>query len=172
MKPDQSRVVYLCAGKDGNASTPTMRALTETAVSKEFQVEIPNFKDVPNPEDRVKWLLNSDAGEVGCLVLAGVSMGGYVATVAAQTLPARGLFLVAPALYLAPYAHLDPRPESDIIEVIHGLNDQVVPVANIRRFAREFGAQTHLLEGDHSLKDHTSFIAAVFGRFLERIRKL
>jgi hypothetical protein len=98
MKPDQSRVVYLCAGKDGDASTPTMRALIETAVSKEFRVEIPNFKDVPNPEDRVKWLLKSDAWEAGCLVLAGVSMGGYVAAVGAPTQPARGLLLVAPPL--------------------------------------------------------------------------
>jgi alpha/beta superfamily hydrolase len=166
------RVLYLCTGRDGNAAHPQVAALTAVAVARGFTVEIPNFADRPNPEDRVKWLLDSDAAEAGCLVLAGISMGGYVAAVAAETLPARGLFLVGPALYLPAYANLDPRPEADLIAVVHGLGDEVVPVAHIRRFAAEFGAQAHLLDGDHSLAGHLPFIAAVFGKFLDQVVRL
>jgi pimeloyl-ACP methyl ester carboxylesterase len=172
MKSPGSRVLVLCTGKDGNPANPKIAALTAVGVARGFTVEIPNFADLPNPEQRVKWLLHSDAAEADCLVLAGVSMGGYVATVAAETLPARGLFLVGPALYLPPYANLDPRPEADLIGVVHGLEDEVVPVANIRRFAAEFGAQAHLLDGNHSLDAHLPFISAVFGRFLDQVVRL
>jgi pimeloyl-ACP methyl ester carboxylesterase len=171
MKSPGSRVLFICTGKDGNAAHPSVEAMTEAAVARGFTVEIPNFADMPNPEQRVKWLLGSDAAEADCLVLAGISMGGYVATVAAETLPARGLFLIGPALYLPPYANLDPRPEADLIAVVHGLGDEVVPVANIRRFAAEFGVQAHLLDGNHSLDGHLPFIAAVFGKFLDQILK-
>jgi pimeloyl-ACP methyl ester carboxylesterase len=161
MKSPGSRVLYLCTGKDGNAANPKIAALTAVGVAHGFTVEIPNFADMPNPEHRVKWLLASDAAEADCLVLAGISMGGYVATVAAETLPARGLFLIGP----------DPRPEADVIGVVHGLGDEVVPVANIRRFAAEFGAQAHLLDGNHALDAHLPFIAAVFGKFLDQVLK-
>jgi alpha/beta superfamily hydrolase len=171
MKLRPVRSLYLCTAGDGNAATPKIEALIEAAVTRGFTVEIPNFADLPDPEQRVRWLLDSDAAEADCLVLAGVGMGGYVATVAAETLPARGLFLIGPALYLPPYDNLDPRPEADLIAVVHGLNDEVVPVANIRRFAAEFGAQAHLLDGNHALDGHLPFIAAVFGKFLDQVLK-
>jgi alpha/beta superfamily hydrolase len=171
MKPRQSRAVYLCAGKDGNTTSAKMVAMIEAAVSRGFQVEIPNVAETPSPEKRVQWLLDSDASEVDCLVLIGVSMGGYVATVAAEKIPSRGLFLVGPALYVPQYAHQNPQPESDLIEIVHGLDDAVVPVENIRRFAREFGARTHFLEGGHSLEGNVPFITEVFSRFLDRVLK-
>ena len=59
-----------------------------------------------DPELRVKKLLSHELSAHDQLFLVGSSMGGYVSTVASEALSAKGhdvkgLFLLAPAFYLA-----------------------------------------------------------------------
>jgi hypothetical protein len=54
----------------------------------------PNCSDQSDPDACVKWLLAMGLR----LVLVGSSMGGYVSTIASQSLKPAGLFLMAPAL--------------------------------------------------------------------------
>ena len=96
-------------------------------------------------------------------------MGGYVATVAAEALAPRGLFLVSPALYLEHYPKQDPQPRAGKIAVIQGWNDPIVPPENVYRFAQRFKAQAYFIDGDHSLNPYVGYIAETFGAFLDRI---
>jgi pimeloyl-ACP methyl ester carboxylesterase len=93
----------------------------------------------PTPIERVE-----RAGQVSCarkkdgFLLVGSSMGGYVALVAAERLPAKGLFLLAPALYMPGYEKQSYHRTTDV-EIVHGWSDGVIPVANSNRFAPRSG---------------------------------
>jgi alpha/beta superfamily hydrolase len=93
-------------------------------------------------------------------------MGGWVATSASALLHARGLFLMAPAFYVAGMEQLTAKPAPCPKTIVHGWNDEVVPVENSIRFAREYPATLHILESDHRLHDVVSFVNYLFEYFL------
>ena len=104
-----------------------------------------------------------------CLVLVGSSMGGYVSTVASETLKPDALFLLAPAFYLPGYASQDPVPYATSTFVVHGWGDDVVPSGNSIDFARRQRCALHLLDGDHRLNAALPAIEPLFGLFLQGI---
>jgi pimeloyl-ACP methyl ester carboxylesterase len=163
--------VFINPGKNPDPKTPKNQCLAEVAAAKGFHVEIVDYTGIESPEDWVQRLLLSGAFQFEQVVLVGISMGGYVATVAAEKLAPKGLFLLSPVLYLEPYANLDPQPRAEFITVVHGWDDPIVPVANAYRFAEKFRADIHVLSGDHSLASHLSSIAGLFGLFLDRVKK-
>ena len=65
------------------------------------------------------------------LLLAGFSFGGAVQTLANQTLAAQRLVLVAPAV-----KHVEARAVPDNTLVIHGEQDDVVPLTDVMDWAR------------------------------------
>lgn len=105
-------------------------------------------------------------------VLVGSSMGGYVSVAAACRVPVRGLFLLAPALYMNsryPEAYLieqDYPVQSGPISVIHGWHDELIPWQNALRFARARDAALHLLATDHSMHDAMDIVGNCFESFL------
>ena len=54
------------------------------------------------------------------------------------------------------------------IEIIHGWNDDVVPVENSMRFAESSKANLHILNSDHGLTDNLDNINCIFENFIER----
>jgi hypothetical protein len=169
--PYSQPAVFISPGKNPNPSAPKILLLGQVARDLGYLVEIIDYSGIESPEDRVQKLVASDASNYEHCVLVGVSMGGYVATVAAEELSPRGLFLLSPTLYLKPYAKLDPQPKAEFIAVVHGWHDVIVPVQNVFRFAQKFNAQIHLLDGDHSLIPHLPYIAELFGLFLEQAKR-
>ena len=106
------------------------------------------------------------------VVLVGSSMGGYVSTVMANSLPVAGLFLMAPALWMPSeeYTVQSYQPLTSKVEITHGINDDVVPCENSIRFAREHeGTILHLVPDDHRLKASLDFLACQFRRFVEEL---
>jgi len=49
---------------------------------------------------------------------------------------------------------------------VHGWRDDVVPVENSLKFAREHSATLHILESDHRLHDVLSLVNYLFEFFL------
>ena len=121
------------------------------------------------PERRVEQLLSTELPERSKLVLVGSSMGGYVSTEASARLNVDGLFLLAPAFYLAGYANQDPTPRAKKTMIVHGWGDSVVPVRNSIKFAQLHQCDLHLLEGDHRLNDALTKIQLVFEMFLKQV---
>ena len=49
---------------------------------------------------------------------------------------------------------------------MHGWRDDVVPVENSIRYAREHGATLHIVDADHRMLDHVTLINYLFEYFL------
>ncbi|WP_316896879.1 alpha/beta fold hydrolase [Pseudodesulfovibrio indicus] len=151
----------------GSLSTPwgaKSLALAETAKALGLTMEGPDFSDLEDPDlrvDRLAGLLREDDRPV---ILAGSSMGGYVAAAAGSV--ATGLFLLAPAVYLPGYAVHVFSGLPDRVTVIHGWDDDTVPVDNAIRFARTHKAALHVLADNHRLEHSTPELCALFARFL------
>lgn len=139
-------------------------------IAKQFGANVlsPDYTDLPSPDGRVAHLLALDIPARDQLVLVGSSMGGYVSTVASQSLKPTGLFLMAPAFYLPGYGNQHPETGAAHTVVIHGWHDEVIPTGSSIRFTHQHECALHLLPGDHRLTDALPDIAALFEDFLGR----
>ncbi len=91
------------------------------------------------------------------VVLVGSSMGAWVSLAALSSLPqVCGLFLLAPAVGLEGYPSVNyPHVPTHII---HGWNDDVVPVENVIEFASKQGP-LQLIDDGHRLSSPSSIEA-------------
>ncbi len=110
-----------------------------------------DYQGIADPAQRVQKLLDEAAGIDDRLILVGSSMGGHVATAAAEALGAAGLFVLAPAFFMPGYEALTPAAPALPISIVHGWRDDVVPVKNSIRFAAGCAATLHIVDGDHRL---------------------
>jgi len=103
------------------------------------------------------------------LILVGSSYGGLMAAVYACLNQERvkKLILLAPALHLEPYTPYRNRKLHIPVTIVHGLRDDVVPLAEVRAIAeRLFTNRTFsAVEDDHSL--HDTFAALPWDALLD-----
>ncbi|AJF06337.1 YqiA/YcfP family alpha/beta fold hydrolase [Geoalkalibacter subterraneus] len=161
--------IYFAHGKESGPWGSKIQALASVAERQGYRVESPDYSRIADPDVRVERLLSLAAHEAGPLVLVGSSMGGYVSTVASAQLRPAGLFLMAPAFYLPGYEVQEPVPEAKLTALVHGWNDEVVPVENAIRFAGKHRCELHLFHSDHRLMSHLQVITGVFDDFLRRL---
>ena len=128
-----------------------IRSMAERAKSLGCSVESIDYQGIADPSERVLKLVSECRDIDDRLILVGSSMGGHVATAAAEELRAVGLFVLAPAYYMPGYEALTPAPPSLPICLVHGWHDDIVPVENSFRFAQSCSATLHLVDGDHRL---------------------
>jgi len=160
------RYVVFSHGKESGPWGSKIAAMAEIAREDGFQVESVDYQGIDDPQARVTRLLAFCKDLRGSLVLVGSSMGGYVTVAGSALLQARGLFLLAPALYMPDYAKPIVRPANSPITIVHGWRDDVVPVDNSIRFAREYKATLHVIDADHRMLDHIRAINHFFSYFL------
>ncbi|MCQ8128559.1 alpha/beta hydrolase [Methylomonas rivi] len=165
------KLVIYNHGKDSIPWGEKPLGLAEVARQHGYMFISPDYQDSNDPEARVDKLLSLDVSAYRTIVLAGSSMGAYVAAVAAERLKPAGLFLIAPAFYLPGYARNDFKPGTAEIEVFHGWRDDVVPPENAWRFCQSHRASLHMLDGDHRLLSVLPQMAAAFDAFLTRCDK-
>ena len=161
-------VVYFAHGKESGPWGSKITQLAGIASARGFAVESPDYAGMDDPEHRVAKLLTLCAPNLANLILVGSSMGAYVATVASANLHPRGLFLLAPAFYIERYSQQEPAPHAGLTSIVHGWQDDVVPVANSLKYAQRYHTELHVCAGDHRLNDQLPFIAPIFADFLER----
>lgn len=161
--------VIFSHGQESGPWGTKIRAMAETAKSLGCTVDSIDYQGIADPTDRVNKLI-AEAGSVDDeLVLVGSSMGGHVATAAAAALGAAGLFVLAPAFYMPGYEDLTPAAPDIPICIVHGWNDDVVPVENSIRFAAACRAELHVLDGDHRLTANIDEINYYLRRFIETL---
>lgn len=161
-----SRHVVFSHGLEGTPWGTKISAMSEVAKSEGWNVDSVDYHGVNDPRDRVTRLLSFCRDIRGDLVLVGSSLGGYVATSASALLHARGLFLMAPAFYMPGTGELTSKPAACPKTIVHGWRDDVVPVENSFRFAREHHAILHVLDSDHRLHSALSQVNYLFEYFL------
>jgi fermentation-respiration switch protein FrsA (DUF1100 family) len=96
-------------------------------------------------------------------------MGGHVATAAAARVRAVGLFVLAPAFYMEGYEDLTPPAPAIPITIVHGWDDDIVPVENSIKFAKACNATLHLVDGDHRLTANLDEITDYLQRFIHNL---
>jgi pimeloyl-ACP methyl ester carboxylesterase len=102
-------------------------------------------------------------GDQGNWTIIGSSFGGLMAAIFTCQYPSqvRKLVLLAPALMLPEFApFLDKEPISVPTTIIHGKQDEIVPVQQVRNIAeRVFSALTYqLVNDDHRLHKATDML--------------
>jgi predicted esterase len=143
--------VVFSHGQESGPWGTKIQAMAERAKSLGCTVDSIDYRGIADPSERVSKLVTECAHIDDTLILVGSSMGGHVATAAAERLGAAGLFVLAPAYFMPGYEEMTPLPPSMPICLVHGWHDDIVPVENSIRFAQSCGATLHLVDGDHRL---------------------
>lgn len=161
--------VIFSHGQESGPWGTKIRAMAEMVRGMGCEADSIDYQGIADPTERVDKLIAA-AGDIDdTLILVGSSMGGHVATAAAARLGAAGLFVLAPAYYVEGYEALTPPAPDLPICIVHGWKDDVVPVANSIRFARQCLATLHIVDGDHRLTGNIDEINWYLGKFLERV---
>ena len=161
--------VVFSHGQESGPWGTKIRAMAEKVRELGCTAESIDYQGIADPAERVEKLLRECRDIRDPLILVGSSMGGHVATAAADALGAIGLFVLAPAWYMQGYEHLTPLPPSMPICIVHGWHDVIVPVENSVRYARNCSATLHIVNGDHRLKDNIGAINDYLERFIKTI---
>lgn len=161
--------VLISHGRGGSPKDKLIAHLAREGKAQGFVCECIDDHHTQNPETRAARLIAHITQENAPVILAGFSMGGYTSVLAAEHTPlVRGLFLIAPGLYLPRYQQSRYRHDLPHVEIVHGWDDEVVLYEHSLRFARECRAPLHLLPGDHMLNAQIPAIRALFARYLQR----
>ena len=156
--------VIFSHGQESGPWGTKIRAMAECVRDLGCEADSVDYQGIADPSERVAKLIDEASDIDDTLVLVGSSMGGHVATAAAERLDAAALFVLAPAYYMPGYEALTPTPPGMPITIVHGWRDDIVPVDNSIRFARECQARLHIIDGDHRLTDNIDEIK----RYLEQ----
>ncbi len=162
--------VVFSHGQESGPWGTKIRAMADLARTRGCEVVSVDYRGIADPTERVQKLV-AEAGAIDDeLVLVGSSMGGHVATAAASTLGAAGLFVLAPAYFMEGYEALTPDPPGIPMCIVHGWHDDVVPVDNSIRYARQCAATLHLVDGDHRLTANIEDIKHLLSWFIDSLR--
>ena len=165
--PSTERLVCFAHGKESGPWGIKITRLAEVARARRFEVMSPDYSGTQNPHERVQQLL-ALAPRAASLVLVGSSMGGYVSAMACAALKPAALFLMAPALYFPGWEE-EPQGMPGRTGVVHGWDDDIVPVQRAQRFAELHRAELHLLHSGHTLNDQLPLLCRLFDRMLEQV---
>lgn len=163
--------VVFSHGQESGPWGTKIRAMAECARELGCTADSIDYQGIADPAERVQKLIDETRDIDDTLVLVGSSMGGHVATAAAATVGAAGLFVLAPAYYMPGFDGLTPEPPAIPICIVHGWRDDIVPVDNSIRFARNCRAELHVLDGDHRLTANIDEINVYLTTFLARFSK-
>ena len=178
--PKKNMLVVFSHGKESGPLGSKIQALMRISERAGATAISINYREYPlgtvhdqnaqgEAERRVAQLLNTPLPHHDLLVLVGSSMGGYVSTQATSHLKVDGLFLLAPAFFLAGYTNQNLTSRAVTTTVVHGWHDDLVPYANSLRFCEQSASTLHLLDGDHRLNAALPKIEPLFEQFLKDI---
>ncbi len=161
--------VIFSHGQESGPWGTKIRAMADTVRDLGCTADSIDYQGIADPTERVEKLVRECSEINDTLVLVGSSMGGHVATAAADSLKAAGLFVLAPAYYMEGYEELTPPAPGMPITIVHGWHDDIVPIENSIRYARECSATLHIVDGDHRLTANIDTINEYLVQFIGRI---
>lgn len=153
-------------GQESGPWGTKIKIMASLASSLGCDVSSIDYQGIKEPQDRVAKLIKECSGIPEPICLVGSSMGGFVATVAAYDVKAIGLFVLAPAYFIQGFDHSLIKSIDIPMEIVHGWNDNIVPVENSIRYAQSQHAKLHILDGDHGLTDNIQEINNYFKTFI------
>ncbi len=161
--------IYFSHGKESGPRGSKIKRLAFIAKERGCDVDSVDYTDILDPDLRVERLLGILRQEKDSFLLVGSSMGAYVSLVASEYLHTKGVFLMAPALYIPSYKRQTYCLNHQNIELVHGWSDDVIPFENSIRFAQKANCTLHLIDGDHRLNSSIEVVANLFEKFLSQL---
>jgi alpha/beta superfamily hydrolase len=155
-------------GKDGDPWGAKITAMAEVARRHGLDVKSVDYRGMDDPGARVERLLEVCRTIAAPVYLVGSSLGGHVAAAVSTQVPTLGMYLLAPAFYMPGYERYTPAPAACPVTIVHGWNDDVVPVENSVRWAQQYKATLHVLDSDHRLTASLDEVCELLDRFLRR----
>jgi len=76
---------------------------------------------------------------------------------------------MAPAFGMPGYAEKNIQPGAEQVCIVHGWQDEVIPVEHALSFAREHLSELHLIEADHRMNNVLPTVGRLFEDFLHRV---
>ncbi len=143
-----------------------IQILSDIAKQSNCSVVSVDYMDTKDPDARAKRLADILKKEQDEFILVGSSMGGYVSLVASIHSTPKAIFLLAPALYMPGYKIQNFTQIKHETEIIHGWSDEIIPVDNSIRHARNRNCTLHLIAGDHRLINSIEGVSVLFKNFL------
>ena len=168
----------LCHGFESGPDATKVTALAEVAERLGWTCERPDFTDLDAKREvselgdvgaRLQRLheIARDAAAKGPVVLAGSSLGAWIAGHVSLRVNVAGLFLMAPPI------HLDPKHPIDAAAVptsiIHGWDDELIPASDVVAWAQARRAALLLVDDTHRLSAHVAASADAFGALLAKL---
>jgi len=163
--------VFLSHGLESGPGGTKVQALKQAAEDfPGIQALALDHRSSRDPEVRLQQMRSAmtEAGaDPGRSILAGSSMGGWVCAQTSARQPVLGCFLLAPALALEKYPQSSPEIRARHRQIIHGWNDDVVPVMPVLELARQQQIPTLVVPDGHRLEHSLERIVREFRQFLE-----
>jgi len=128
--------------------------------------EVSQLGDVPARLQRLLALTQA-AAQRGPVVLAGSSLGAYIAAQVSLQVPVRGLFLMVPPTRMGWMPALDAAPVP--ISIVHAWHDELIPAAEVIAWAQARAARLLLVDDMHRLGGHVETAARAFAELLETL---
>jgi surfactin synthase thioesterase subunit len=161
--------VIFSHGKESGPWGFKIKRLAAIAEQMGCDVESIDYTDLMDPDSRVERLLAALDNQTEPTILVGSSMGGYVSLIASESVNTKGLFLMAPALFIASYKRQQHKSMSPWIEIVHGWSDDIIPVEHSIKFAEQANSMLHLIAGDHALNDVVETVESLFKGFISKV---
>ena len=168
----------LSHGFESGPDATKVTALAEVAGRLGWSHERPDYTDLDARRDvselgdvaaRVQRLLGLARAAVarGPLVLAGSSLGAWISGQVSLQVPVAAMFLLAPPVAMgdAPPLEAARVPTS----IVHGWNDELIPVDDVVHWARERRADLLLVDDSHRLAAHADASARAFAALLGKL---
>jgi len=168
----------LSHGFESGPDATKVTALADVAERMGWTCERPDFTDLDAKREvsdlgdvgaRLQRLheIARDAAAKGPVVLAGSSLGAWIAGHVSLRVNVAGLFLMAPPI------HLDPKHPIDAAAVptsiIHGWDDELIPASDVVAWAQARRAALLLVDDTHRLSAHVAASADAFGALLAKL---
>lgn len=159
-------------GLSGHPNGSKIQLLSKIATEKGHSCESIDYTDTTDGDVRATRLAAIVKSQTKSFCLVGSSMGGYASLVAANSADKdllRGVFLMAPALYLPRYKEQQHPTDINYIEIVHGWDDDVVLYEHSVRYAKAANCTLHLINDNHRLNKQTDLLGELFAAFLDRL---
>lgn len=157
--------VYFSHGKESGPWGSKIKRLANVAKEHHCRADSIDYSDILDPDLRVARLIDILKAVEDDFLLVGSSMGGYVSLVASEQVDAKGVFLLAPALFMKGYSKQVYSNKTNV-EIVHGWSDDIIPPENSIKFAKNSDCSLHLISGDHRLNSSMEVVEKLFSQFL------
>jgi pimeloyl-ACP methyl ester carboxylesterase len=158
--------VIFSHGKESGPWGSKIKRLAKVAQAHGCITDSIDYSDQLNPDRRVERLIKTLNNQSEDIILVGSSMGGYVSLVASEKFNVKGLFLLAPALYMNGYQK-QTYTKTTNIEIVHGWSDDIVLPEKSIQFCQSNDSTLHLISGDHRLNSSIDIVTRLFELFLQ-----